>query len=45
LWFPFFVLPLVDGEAEDHRILPETYFPSLPALGNGQAFSIMTKCP
>jgi len=44
-WFPFFSLPLVDGDAEDHRILPEAYSPSLPALGNGQALSIMTKCP
>ena len=45
LWFPFFLPPLVDGNAEDHRILPETYSPSLPVLGNVQAISIMTKCP
>jgi hypothetical protein len=37
--------PHVDGNAEDHRIQPETHPPGLPALDNDQAFSIMTKCP
>jgi hypothetical protein len=36
--------PHVDGNAEDHGIQPETHPPSLPALDNDQAFSIMTKC-